>query len=164
VFTQPPYGYFVNVRFLETAVFAMPKRKSSWSSSSKRARTTSPGRSAASHWRFPSGHPMARSGYGSVARARGAAVTGEMKYFDCSRSATALVATAATWASTEMDPSTTVDLGAAAVAGTSLAVPAGSQPWWIFQTIALLNNAAADNIALVTSYNVSFAADEAGTT
>jgi len=58
-----------------------------------------------------------RTGYQSVARTRGAAVTGEMKYFDCDRSATALTAVTTTWpAGTIFDPGTTIDLGAAAVA------------------------------------------------
>jgi len=58
-----------------------------------------------------------RAGYSSVARTRGAAVQGEMKYFDCDRTPNALVATAATWpAGTLQDPGTTIDLGAAAVA------------------------------------------------
>jgi len=58
-----------------------------------------------------------RAGYTSVARTRGAAVTGEMKYFDCDRSATALTAVTTTWpAGTLVDPGTTLDLGAAAVA------------------------------------------------
>jgi len=58
-----------------------------------------------------------RKGYQSVARTRGAAVQGEMKYFDCDRSATALTAVTTTWpAGTAFDPGTTIDLGAAAVA------------------------------------------------
>lgn len=58
-----------------------------------------------------------RAGYGSVARTRGAAVTGEMKYFDCDRTSTAIVAVTTTWpAGTILDPLTTINLGAAAVA------------------------------------------------
>lgn len=58
-----------------------------------------------------------RVGYGSVARTRGAAVTGEMKYFDCDRTSTAIALVTTTWvAGTIMDPGTTIDLGGAAVA------------------------------------------------
>jgi len=58
-----------------------------------------------------------RQGYGGVPRAQGAAVVGEMKYFDCTKSGTSLAATTTTWvAGTMLDPSTTVDLGSAAVA------------------------------------------------
>lgn len=57
-----------------------------------------------------------RAGYGSVARTRGAAVTGEMKYFDCDLTATAIAATTTTWvAGTILDPTTTLNLGDAAV-------------------------------------------------
>ena len=61
----------------------------------------------------------ARAGYTSVARTRGAAVTGEMKYFDCTRTSNAIVAVTAgsDWpAATMQDPGTTINLGAAAVA------------------------------------------------
>lgn len=58
-----------------------------------------------------------RAGYSSVARTRGAAVTGEMKYFDCSLGDTALSAVTSTWvAGTMKDPGTTINLGSAAVA------------------------------------------------
>jgi len=58
-----------------------------------------------------------RQGYTSVARTRGAAVTGEMKYFDSSLNDSALSAVTQTWvAGTLMDPSTTINLGSAAVA------------------------------------------------
>jgi len=58
-----------------------------------------------------------RKGYTSVARSRGAAVTGEMKYFDCELGASGISATTTTWvAGTRLDPSTTIDLGSAAVA------------------------------------------------
>jgi len=61
--------------------------------------------------------PKARAGYTSVARTRGAAVTGEMKYFDCDRSFNAITAVTTTYpAGTLQDPGTTLDLGAAAVA------------------------------------------------
>lgn len=61
--------------------------------------------------------PQQRKGYGSVARARGAAVTGEMKYFDCELGATTIAACTTTWvAGTILDPSTTINLGDAAVA------------------------------------------------
>lgn len=55
--------------------------------------------------------------YGSVARARGAAVTSETKVFDCDRTATAIAAVTTTWvAGTILDPGTTINLGSAAVA------------------------------------------------
>ena len=61
--------------------------------------------------------PVQRVGFGSVARARGAAVTGEMKYFDCDRTIVAISACTTTWvAGTIIDPGTTIDLGGAAVA------------------------------------------------
>lgn len=64
------------------------------------------------------GRPVGpRAGYGSVARARGAAVTGEMKYFDCELDATALAVTTTAWpAGSMMDPSTTINIGDAAIA------------------------------------------------
>lgn len=59
----------------------------------------------------------ARAGTSSVARTRGAAVMGEMKYFDCNLEAAAIAATTSTWvAGTMMDPATTINLGSAAVA------------------------------------------------
>jgi len=59
----------------------------------------------------------ARAGYTSVARARGAAVTGEMKYFDCEYNGGAVAATTTTWvAGTLADPTSTINLGSAAVA------------------------------------------------
>jgi len=58
-----------------------------------------------------------RKGYSTVARTRGAAVTGEMKYFDCNIETAALTAVTTTWpAGTMFDPSTTINLGSAAVA------------------------------------------------
>lgn len=60
-----------------------------------------------------------RAGYTSVARTRGAAVTGEMKYFDCTRTDSTIVAVTAggPWPAGAMqDPGTTLNLGAAAVA------------------------------------------------
>lgn len=61
--------------------------------------------------------PYQRPGYGSVSRARGAAVTGEMKYFDCDLHGSNLVATTTTWPNgTVQDPGTTINLGDAAVA------------------------------------------------
>lgn len=58
-----------------------------------------------------------RAGYTSVARTRGAAVTGEMKYFDTYKTTTAVGVVTTTWpAGTMLDPTTTVNLGAAAVA------------------------------------------------
>lgn len=60
--------------------------------------------------------PVNRAGYSSVARTRGAAVTGEMKYFDCERTQQNVSACTTTWVTgTRMDPSSTIDLGAAAV-------------------------------------------------
>lgn len=58
-----------------------------------------------------------RVGYRSVARARGAAVTGEMKYFDCELQDTLLAAVTTTWVAGALkDPGTTINLGSAAVA------------------------------------------------
>jgi len=58
-----------------------------------------------------------RKGYGSTARTRGAAATGEMKYMDSELQLQPLVATTTTWpAGTNLDPTTTINLGAAAVA------------------------------------------------
>lgn len=58
-----------------------------------------------------------RQGMSNVARTRGAATTGEMKYFDCDYSATALTLLTTTWpAGTMVDPLTTINLGSAAVA------------------------------------------------
>jgi len=58
-----------------------------------------------------------RAGYTSVARTRGAAVTGEMKYYDAELNSAAIAATTGTWvAGTLADPSTSINLGAAAVA------------------------------------------------
>jgi len=58
-----------------------------------------------------------RVGYSSAARTRGAAVTGEMKYFDCDNTGTALTLLTTTWpAGTMIDPLTTINLGSAAVA------------------------------------------------
>lgn len=61
--------------------------------------------------------PKNRAGYSSVARTRGAAVTGEMKYFDCEKTATSVSAVTTTWvAGTMVDPTTTINLGDAGVA------------------------------------------------
>lgn len=58
-----------------------------------------------------------RRGYSSVARSRGAAVTGEMKYFDCDRTSTAVTVVTTAWvAGTIVDPGTTINLGDAPVA------------------------------------------------
>lgn len=58
-----------------------------------------------------------RQGYGGVARTQGAAVVGEMKYFDCELAASALAACTTDWvAGTMQDPATTINLGSAAVA------------------------------------------------
>jgi len=48
-----------------------------------------------------------RAGYGSVARTRGASVTGEMKYFDTELAATSVAAVTTTWVATTLrDPTT----------------------------------------------------------
>jgi len=85
----------------------MPKRgRSSSSSRGKRSKSRSKSRSRSRN----------RKGYGSVARSRGAAVTGEMKYFDCERVGTALVVPTTSWLPTTiMDPSSTINLGDTAV-------------------------------------------------
>lgn len=58
-----------------------------------------------------------RAGYDSVPRTRGAQVTGEMKYYDSENSGTAVAAVTTTWvAGTIVDPLTSVNLGAVAVA------------------------------------------------
>jgi len=60
--------------------------------------------------------PYARPGYGSIARARGAAVQGEMKYFDCELDETAIAVCTTTWvAGTSLDPTRTINLGSASV-------------------------------------------------
>lgn len=84
-----------------------------YSQASKRQRgyKRAPGRDASPK------RPAARKGYTSVARTRGAAVQGEMKYFDCELQDTALSACTTTWvAGTMKDPGTTINLGSAAVA------------------------------------------------
>lgn len=69
------------------------------------------------YYRFTVPRSVPRAGYASVARTRGAAVTGEMKYFDCELQASALSATTTTWvAGTLVDPTTTINLGDAAQA------------------------------------------------
>jgi len=61
--------------------------------------------------------PKTRKGYSSVAVSRGAAVTGEMKYFDCDHTGVGLTLLTTTWpAGTMIDPATTINLGSAAVA------------------------------------------------
>jgi len=59
-----------------------------------------------------------RSGYQFVNRTPGAmAMAGEMKYFDCENTGTAVAAVGATWgASTRNEPTSTINIGAAAVA------------------------------------------------
>lgn len=53
-----------------------------------------------------------RTGFNSVARSRGAAVTGEMKYFDCSLANNAIAVCTSTWPAGAMaDPSSTENLG-----------------------------------------------------
>jgi len=61
--------------------------------------------------------PKTRKGYSSVATTRGAAVTGEMKYFDTEYQTNSITAVTTTWpAGTMADPSSTINLGSAAVA------------------------------------------------
>lgn len=58
-----------------------------------------------------------RTGYSSTARTRGAAATGEMKYMDSELQLAAVGVVTTTWvAGTLADPTTTINLGAAAVA------------------------------------------------
>lgn len=60
---------------------------------------------------------LTRKGFASVARSRGAAVTGEMKYMDSELQAGIIPAVTTTWvAGTSLDPSSTLNLGSAAVA------------------------------------------------
>lgn len=81
------------------------KRGRSASPGNRKRQTRSSSSSASSHWRFPEGHPMARKGYGSVARSRGATVTGEMKYYDSNRTAVDITAVSSDWTGTVQDPS-----------------------------------------------------------
>lgn len=61
--------------------------------------------------------PQIRRDYGATPRTMGAAVTGEMKYFDTELQPTAISACTTTWvAGTLKDPTTTINLGDAAVA------------------------------------------------
>jgi len=65
----------------------------------------------------PAGGAHVRHGYNAVTRTSGAAVIGEMKYFDCTLETAAISALNTTWvAGTMQDPATTVNLGSAAVA------------------------------------------------
>jgi len=65
----------------------------------------------------PGGGGQRRAGYGGVQRAQGAAVVGEMKYYDANLTNTNLVATTGTWpAGTMLDPTGSINLGSAAVA------------------------------------------------
>lgn len=58
-----------------------------------------------------------RKGYSGVNRTQGAAVVGEMKYMDSELQTSSLVAVTTTWpAGTNMDPTTTINLGGAAIA------------------------------------------------
>jgi len=52
-----------------------------------------------------------RKGYGSIARTNGAAVTGEMKYFDCFLEEEPISNTNNSWTGTMVDPDFSVDLG-----------------------------------------------------
>jgi hypothetical protein len=57
-----------------------------------------------------------RQGYSAVPRSLGAAVTGEMKYFDTENTGTNIPATTTTWvAGTLINPTSTINLGDAAV-------------------------------------------------
>jgi hypothetical protein len=58
---------------------------------------------------IPGNYAPTRKGYGSIARTRGAAVTGEMKYFDCFLEAEPMITTAGSWIDTMMDPDATVN-------------------------------------------------------
>lgn len=61
--------------------------------------------------------PAPRRGYTTVARTRGWAASGEMKYFDCARLESMITGPTTSWpAACRMDPLTTINLGAAAVA------------------------------------------------
>jgi len=65
----------------------------------------------------PAGGAHIRHGYSAVTRTSGAAVIGEMKYFDSNLTNTNLVAVNGTWgAGSMLDPSGTINLGSAAVA------------------------------------------------
>lgn len=87
------------------------------SPASSRAKRSSYVSSARMASRSSGTYARRRAGYSSVARTRGAAVAGEMKYFDCDANGIALVATTTTWpAGTMVDPLTTINLGSAAVA------------------------------------------------
>lgn len=67
------------------------------------------------------GQALSRVGYSSTARTRGAAVQGEMKYFDCTLTAASVAAVTTTWgAGTILDPTTTVVLSSAAAVATPL--------------------------------------------
>ncbi|UYD39114.1 MAG: capsid protein [Wigfec virus K19_346] len=58
-----------------------------------------------------------RAGYDSVARSRGAQVTGEMKYYDTDSGSITITAVTTTWgAGTMADPVTSINLGSPAVA------------------------------------------------
>jgi len=57
-----------------------------------------------------------RSGYSSVARTRGAMSMGEMKYFDTALDLTPITACTTTWPNNVRDPTSTINLGDAAVA------------------------------------------------
>lgn len=62
-------------------------------------------------------NPQQRIGYSSIARTRGAPVTGEMKYFDAELTTATIAAVTTTWVATTMkDPSTTINLGSVGVA------------------------------------------------
>lgn len=92
----------------------MPKRSYSAYQSTNRAARRAP---TSKYRKRATYAPMGRVGYTSVARTRGAPVRGEMKYFDTENQGTAIAATSTTWvAGTIVDPTTTINLGSAAVA------------------------------------------------
>lgn len=65
----------------------------------------------------PAGGAQIRRGYGAVSRTSGAAVIGEMKYFDSNLTNTNMTVVTGTWpGGTIVDPTGTINLGSAAVA------------------------------------------------
>lgn len=65
----------------------------------------------------PAGGAQIRRGFNAVSRTSGAAVIGEMKYFDTNLTNTNMTAVTGTWpAGTIVDPTGTINLGSAAVA------------------------------------------------
>lgn len=88
-------------------LFSKSRRKGEWDSYVP----------SSSHSAMVAAKARQRRGYGSVARTRGAAVQGETKYFDTELQPTAISAVTTTWvAGTLVDPTTTINLGDAAIA------------------------------------------------